>query len=166
VRYHSASRATPLKRGSVGRSESLFSRFSEKQEYDVEHMRRIGLNVAALSLALLACNPSTSKLEKKARCATIGRAYVAKLEELNLGEPVIMNATFAYNSSSDSCLCRYEAHWTAKGAGAYSRIVDVLSNATLAYCDYTVFPSPQELKQYQAAASAMDQDQPIPRLPH
>ena len=120
--------------------------------------------IVALSVATLNCDARhASNIERKARCASLGKSYIADLEKKFGGEPVIMNATFAYNSTADTCLCRYDAHWTAKGAGAYFTIVDLLSNKTLAYYDTTV-PAPKVLEHYQTAVAAMDQDHPLPPM--
>jgi hypothetical protein len=70
------------------------------------------------------------------------------------------------NSPADTCLCRYELHWTSKGAGTDHEIVDILSNATVASYDTTLPNSEAYQRQYQAAVLAMEQDRPLPPLPN
>jgi len=110
------------------------------------------------------CGPSRStNLEKKARCATVGRAFITGLEQKTSGAPAITNATFPYNSAANTCLCRYEALWGSERAGSEYVIIDVLSNRMMADYD-TLVPKEEHLRQYRAAVSAMDNDRPLPAL--
>ena len=124
-------------------------------------MRWLALIIAVTHL--IGCNTrKASKLEQKARCAAIGRTFIRDLQRQNGGVPAVGNATFAYNSAADTCLCRYEAHWNAKGAGSQYVIVDILSNATIASYDTTISDGGSGRSNYEAASAAMTDDRPIP----
>ena len=100
-----------------------------------------------------------TKLSSKARCAEVGRRFVGQLEKQFGGAPAVTDVTFAYNSDADTCLCRYELLWD-KG-GARHVIVDTLTNAIIADYDTTV-DDRRGLTRFQAVATAMNTDRPIP----
>ena len=125
----------------------------------------VGITVYVTILSI-ACNQSgRSNLEKKARCAALGRTFISDVEKRNYGDPIVMNASFAYNTTSDTCLCRYEEHWKVKGGGTQFTIVDILSNRTLAYYDTTIPQYDKHLQHFQVATRAMDDDRQIPPEP-
>lgn len=81
---------------------------------------------------------------------------------------------FAYNSSSDTCLCRYSVHIMTRGASGTNRIVaDTLKNAVIAEFDTAEFDTPESRamnrkreKHYAATVAAMDKDRVLPEVPN
>src|SRR5216684_1781690 len=76
--------------------------------------------LVVLLLLPIACSQPVTKqsnLEKKARCATIGRAFIKELERKTGGMPTIVDPTYAYNSAADTCLCRYGLHFGIPSTG-------------------------------------------------
>jgi hypothetical protein len=59
-------------------------------------MHRSRFLLAAIVVIWAACDARhTSKFEKKARCAALGRSFIGDLEKQTAGVPPIINVTFA-----------------------------------------------------------------------
>lgn len=126
---------------------------------------RLRCFLVVLLLPLIACNQSVTKqsnLDKKVRCATIGRAFIKDLERKTDGTPTIVDPTYAYNSAADTCLCRYGLYFGAPSKGNAYIIIDTLTNATIATYDTSVENNDREKRRYEAAVAAMTEDRKLP----
>jgi hypothetical protein len=127
----------------------------------------------AIAIALFALPHGcfrSSNLENKARCAAIGRAFVKDLEQKTGGFPTLVSPEFAYNTSSDTCLCRYQLFYGPTSVphdGSYKStstfiIIDTLSNATIDDVTSESDQNTPEWKHYLATVAAMSADQELP----
>jgi hypothetical protein len=117
---------------------------------------------AAPFLLVLACTHSDSKLDRKVRCATVGRAFIKDLEHKTEGMPTIVDPTYAYNSAADTCLCRYGLYFGIQAPGNVYIIIDTLSNATIATYDASIKGNDAAKQHYAEAVTAMTEDRQLP----
>lgn len=120
--------------------------------------------ILVFPLCLMTCMNS-SKLEKRERCARVGRAFYEKIEKEREGDRLttIGYVVYAYNSDADTCLCKYEIFFMTKPMTHQGNVVDTLTNKTVASYD-TAYPDPdhKDSKRYEAVVMAMVEDRPIP----
>jgi hypothetical protein len=122
-----------------------------------------GLMIASVVLTLFGRNCThESNLDKKAKCATLGRAFIRDLEKTTGGTPRVLSPVFAYNSAADTCLCRYELSWGGNYDDSFL-VIDVLSNTTIASFDpVSDVQMPLVKKHYGDTVRAMNEDGELP----
>src|SRR5438552_3452946 len=125
MRYYFASRATPLRRGSVRPTEmsSLVTRMGLTMKT---------VRFAMIVLFLISCAPKqlASILGQKIKCEEIGWRFIEKkrAELARFGKIDGPDIFFAYNPQRDTCICRYQY----VSAGTVDWIYDSLTNEPLA----------------------------------